>query len=107
MSTFYLLPSRPQVGRQFAELLSGLFPGTDWPRADWHDLAEALSTAAMSQPETYVIFAEDLPVGPSLEHGLMEYFGAEPGDEVVEVRPGQHLAEIAVQRWRVHEALAA
>ncbi len=107
MSRFYILPSRNQVGRQFAELLNGLFPGADWPRNDWHDLAEALGAAATNLPDAYVVFADDLPADASLEHGLMESFGAEPGDEVVEVRPGRHLADVAVERWRVHEALAA
>ncbi len=107
MATFYVLPSRPQLGQRFAELLAGLFPGTAWPREDWQDLAEALGAAAMSQPDVYVVFAEDLPGEQSLELGLMERFGAEPGDDVVEIRPGRNLAEIAVERWRVNEGLAA
>jgi len=107
MSTFYVLPPRPDLGRRFAELLAGLFPGTVWPRDDWLDLAEALGAAAMTHDDVYVIYAEDLPDDLSLEAALMDYFGAEPGDEVVEVRPGETLAEIAVQRWRVNESLAA
>ena len=107
MCTFYILPSRPELGQRFAQLLTGLFPGTVWPSDDWHDLAEALGAAAMSQDDVYVVYAEDLPEGPSLEAGLVEYFGAEPGDEVIEVRPGRTLAEIRVQRWRVNESMAA
>ena len=107
MSTFYVLPARPVLGQRFAELLASLFPGTDWPRDDWHDLAEALAAAAMSQADVYVVYAEDLPSESSLETGLLEHFGAEPGDEVVEVRPGRSLADVAVQRWRVNETVAA
>ncbi len=107
MSTFYVLPARPVLGERFAALLAGLFPGTVWPREDWLDLAEALGAAAMSQADVYVVFAEDLPSELSLETGLMEHFGAEPGDEVIEVRPGQNLAEIGAQRWRVNETFAA
>jgi len=107
MATFYVLPSRPQLGQRFAELLAGLFPGTAWPSEDWLDLAEALGAAAMSQPDVYVVFAEDLPADQALELALTERFGAEPGDEVNEIRPGRNLAEIAVERWRVNEGLAA
>ena len=107
MSTFYVLPARPVLGQRFAELLTALFPGTVWPREDWHDLAEALGAAALSQADAYIVYAEDLPVGPSLECGLIECFGAEPGDEVIEVRPGTGLTEIAVQKWRVNETVAA
>jgi hypothetical protein len=107
MATFYLLPARARLGQRFAELLAGLFPGTSWPGEDWHDLGEALGSAAVGQGEAYVIYAEDLPEGDNLEAALMFYFGAEPGDEVVEVQVGRSLAEIAVQRWRMNEALAA
>jgi|SRR5262245_11220642 len=107
MATFYVLPSRPQLGQRFAELLAGLFPGTSWPREDWLDLAEALGAAAMSQPNNFVVFADDLPVDQALEPSLIERFGADAGDEVVEVRLGRHLAEIGIERWRVNESLAA
>lgn len=107
MATFYVLPSRPRLGQRFAELLTGLFPGTTWPREDWLDLAEALGAAAMSQPNIFVVFADDLPADQELEPSLIERFGAEAGDEVVEVRPGRHLAELGVERWRVNESLAA
>lgn len=107
MSTFYVLPARPVLGQRFAELLARVFPGTDWPRDDWRDLAEALGAAAMSQADVYVVYAEDLPDSLSLEVGLMEHFGAEPGDEIIEVQPGRSLAEIEVQKWRVNESLAA
>ena len=107
MSTFYVLPARPVLGQRFAELLAGVFPGTDWPSEDWSDLAEALGAAAMSQADIYVVYAEDLPASHSVEFGLMEHFGAEPGDEVIEVKPERSLAECKVQKWRVNEALAA
>ena len=107
MSTFYVMPARPQLGAHFADMLASLFPGTAWPREDWLDLAEALGAAAMGQSECYVVYAEDLPADTTLENGLIEFFGAEPGDEVIEVRLGRNLAEIATERWRIHESVAA
>jgi hypothetical protein len=107
MATFYVLPSRPQLGQRFAELLGGLFPSTAWPREDWLDLAEALGAAATSQPDVFVVFAEDLPADRELGPSLIERFGAEAGDDVVEIRLGRNLADVAVERWRVNESLAA
>jgi hypothetical protein len=107
MSTFYVLPARPQLGQRFAELLTTLFPGTLWEPADWPDLGEALGAAAMCQPDLYIVYSEDLPADLSLEDGLIYAFGAEPGDQVIESKPGRGLTNVAIQRWRVGEALAA
>jgi hypothetical protein len=83
MATFYLLPPRPQLGKQFGELLEGLFPGLTWPRSSWNDLAESLAAAAHGNGDRYVVFAEDLPDDVPIEEGLALYFGAEPGDEII------------------------
>ncbi len=107
MSTFYLMPARPRVGQLFAELLGRLFPGTDWPAGDWHDLAEALGAAAMSQPDVYVVFAEELPADEDVENGLRLAFGAEPGDEVIEVQLGGTLGLVRAECWRIQQAQAA
>ncbi len=61
MSTFYLLPARPQLGRHFGQYLETLFPGLSWPRSVWNDLAEALGSQAHCHPEVYVVYREDLP----------------------------------------------
>ena len=48
-----------------------------------------------------MVFREDLPEGVALQEALLDDFGAEPGDEVVEVN-GYY-----VQRWRVGASQAA
>jgi hypothetical protein len=48
----------------------------------------------------HVVYREDLPSGEPVDQALRDGFGAESGDEVVEVRPAQAGA-ISSRRWRV------
>jgi hypothetical protein len=95
MSVFYVLPPRPLVGQQFARFLQGCFPGLTWAGACRLDLAESVSAAGQSNPDVFVVFREDLPEDCNLQEALKELFGAEGGDEVVEVTSS------ALERWRV------
>jgi hypothetical protein len=95
VSTFYLLPPRALVGQQFARFLHSYFPELDLATVSRAELAEFVSATAAQQPDLYVIFREDLPQNIELRRTLVDDFGAEPGDEVVEV--GHH----QVQRWRL------
>jgi hypothetical protein len=100
MSTFYLLPPRPQLGQRFGDFLTSMFPGLTWDRAVWSDLAEALGAAASCHPDVFVVYREDLPEGKIDSH-LADLFGAEKGDEVVEVRAGNGAGEVSTRRWRL------
>jgi len=94
MARFYLLPSRAALGRQFNDFLATAFPGLRYPSADWADLAEALGAAATAQRDVFVVFREDLPdVEPVT--ALTDGFGAEPGDDVIEIHAG------SAQHWTV------
>ena len=101
MSTFYLLAPRPVLGQHFVRFLQAYFPGLDWSFANRAELAEAVAAVAGRQPDVFVVFREDLPEGVALQQALLDDFGAEPGDEVVEVN-GHY-----VQRWRVGASQAA
>jgi hypothetical protein len=50
-----------------------------------------------------VIYREDLPREETAAQALVNGFGAEAGDEVVEVRPGGRPGEITTRRWRIRE----
>jgi hypothetical protein len=104
MSTFYVLPPRPHVGRSFAAFLQTWFPDLDWPRDAWADLAEALAAAAGDHPDVYVVYRDDLPEGEEPGRALADGFGAEEGDEVIEVVPGGGPAEVTARRWQVRAA---
>jgi hypothetical protein len=107
MAVFYLLPPRPLLGRCFAGYLQGLFPGLDWPGASWSRLAEILEMAADGQEDVYLVHPEELPPGEDVRRALADGFGAEPGDEIIEVRPGLRPGDWHVRRWRMDAAEAA
>jgi hypothetical protein len=97
VSTFYLLPSRPFVGERFAEHLKTLFPGLEWGSSSWADLADTLCAAA-GRPDVYVVFRDDLPDNEDPARGLADGFGAERGDEVIEVGPGTRPGDLTARR---------
>ncbi len=103
MSTFYLLPSRPLLGQRFAEFLQTVFPGQQWPREQWCDLAEALGATVARDGNVYVVYREDIPDGVALDEAMMREFGAAPGDEVIEVALGGRLAVLTARRWRLED----
>jgi hypothetical protein len=100
VSIFYLVPPRPQLGQQFAAFLQGCFPGLQWNAATRTQLAEALGATAQQQSDVYVVFREDLPEGADLQETLVNDFGADAGDEVVEVP-----AAGGTRRWRLGESV--
>jgi hypothetical protein len=95
VSTFYLLPPRPTFGHEVVRFLQSWFPGLAWTHVPSTELAESLGATAGQQPGVYIVFREDLPEGVELQQALRDDFGAEPGDEVVEV------ASACVRRWRL------
>lgn len=100
MSVFYLLPPRPFLGDRFAAFLQTFFPGMDWDCSQRAALANVLGDAAEARG-AFVIYRDDLPGDEAPMQALRHGFGAEPGDEVVEVRPGVRPGEVVARRWRI------
>jgi hypothetical protein len=105
VSVFYLLPPRPLLGDCFADFLHAFFPGLTWDRAARARLADLLGAAVLdacpSPVDVYLVHRDDLPAGEAPGRALADGFGAEEGDEVVEVRPGARPGEMTTRRWRV------
>ena len=95
MATFYLLPPRPLLADKFADFLRTLLPGLEVERTDPVVLSEILAEMAGKQPAVYLVHREELPEGEDAAAVLRDSFGAESGDEVVEVRSG------TARRWRI------
>jgi hypothetical protein len=104
MSTFYLLPPRPSVGERFAGFLETFFPGLDWESTTWSNLADLLASATAGRTDVYLVYGEELPEGADRSEALRAAFGAEDGDEIVEVQPGNQLGEVTTRRWRLTAA---
>ncbi len=101
VATFYLLPTRPSLGERFSCYLKNLFPGLQWCSNQWPDLADLLGTAVSGHPDIFVVFREEIPEGEHPGQALVEGFGAEPGDEVVEVQAGKQPGEVCTSRWPI------
>ena len=95
MATFYLLPPRPLLAEKFADFLRTLLPGIDLEGTDPATLTDMLVDLAGKQTAIYLIYREELPEGDDTATALRDTFGAESGDEVVEIRAG------TARRWRI------
>ena len=100
MSTFYLMPPRPLLRERSAAFLKQMFPGLDWSVTDTHHLSDWLTAALADYPDVYVIHREDLAEGEDTPTALKHGYGAETGDEVVEVRLNRP-DELTARRWRL------
>lgn len=103
MSTFYLLPPRPVLAERLTDYLGTLLPGLDWTRLNPADVTDWLGTAVNRQRDVYVVYREELPAGEEPRRALCDGFGAESGDEVVEVRAGPRPGELTARRYRLAE----
>lgn len=105
MATFYLLPPRPTLGDFLARSLESLLPGLACEGAGRRQLAELLLQGLVLRENVYVVHREELPAGESVEDGLVHAFGAEDGDEVVEVRVDRRGEGCRHLRWRIGETM--
>src|SRR4051812_43589300 len=101
MSTFYLLPSRSQLGDRIADFLHTILPGLDWDSATREDLTELITTVAEANAGVYVIFRDELPVDEPTSAALSDIFGADVGDEIVEMLPFGTSGASTSRRWRL------
>jgi hypothetical protein len=110
VSIFYVLPPRPWLAERVAGLLQTFFPGLGWDaerRAELTDLLGLFGVfvedaeKARGHADVYVVHREDLPAGEALDRALADGFGAEPGDEVVEVRPSGRPGATTARRWKL------
>lgn len=106
MATFYLLPPRSILANRLLACLGGLLPGVDWPIQARNHLIDAVTEAIPLADDVFVVLREELPVGESVQSALMAGYGAEPGDEVVEVRSHPTSPDVQYRRWQIQAEAA-
>jgi hypothetical protein len=89
------------LGARLADYLETVFPGLGWSPSGGTELLEALSTVASRHPDVYVVHRDDLPAGEPPARALADAFGAEPGDEVVEVAADAGPGVMSSRRWQM------
>ncbi|MBA2224993.1 hypothetical protein [Thermogemmata fonticola] len=85
MATFYLLPPRACLEEALAQLLHRFLPGLPLPEEGWELVVDRLATAAHWPADVFLVPRDDLPEEEPLSEALIAAFGAEPGDQIVEV----------------------
>jgi len=100
MATFYLLPARPILEDSLARLVGEWLPGLPAARAGM-ELADALQANVSRQRDIILVFREELPELTGSVEALRDGFGAEPGDEIVELRLTNEAGAVQAKRWRV------
>jgi hypothetical protein len=102
MATFYLLPSPRFLGQAFERYLRLLFPGLHWEESTLAQVVDQVSAAAALHPNVYLIQRHELPENEDAIQAVIDAFGAEPGDVIIELHAGARLGE-----WRIRRRLVS
>jgi hypothetical protein len=85
MATFYLLPPRAELARHWMDYLRQWLPGLEDPGIE---LVDQIIALVHRLPSVYAVFADELPNDGDVRGVLSAAFGAEPGDQVFDLRAG-------------------
>ncbi|MGL6076493.1 MAG: hypothetical protein ACRC8S_20250 [Fimbriiglobus sp.] len=85
MSTFLILPAREVMEHHLAAFVSGWLPGVPLPMDLWQTLVNEAVGLPGEHSTHFVIHRGELPGLGSVVEDLIAGYGAEPGDEILEV----------------------
>lgn len=103
MATFYILPPRECLEQAVADFARQVLPGVEMPETLWEHFLEAVSGEPL---DAYFIHREDLPGSADVLADLADAFGAEAGDEVVEIGLAVGSAAARVRRSAIPTAVS-
>lgn len=100
MATFLILPPRELIEHAVCSFADRLLPGFSVPAGLWERFIDDLVTPFQqeSTDSVFVLHREDLAEGSVME-SLVDGFGAEPGDRVIEIDSPRQAGPGAVRRW--------
>jgi len=81
MAAFYVLPPRPVVGEQIAQVVRAYLPGVRVTASDCVRFLELIA----ERSRTFLVHREDLPEGEDVATALRDGLGAGPEDRIVQV----------------------
>ncbi len=85
MATFFVIPPRECLEQAVAEFIARILPGLPAEPAVTDTLLAAVEFEANRAGDVYLIHREDLPGTRDVVNDLIDAFGAERGDSVVEI----------------------
>ena len=90
MAVFYLLPPKSMVAQRWGCFWRMVLPGAELPPGpsapDSQDWTEMLAQSAENRPGVFVVFRDELADPKDMVNSLRDGFGAEPGDQLIDVR---------------------
>jgi len=86
MATFYVLPPRGVLADRWSQFWQSLLPGLPLSPELPDELIRRIESAVGDLPDVFVLYRDDLPEELAVGSALCDAYGAEAGDQVVEVR---------------------
>ena len=105
MATFYVLPPRECLEQAVTAFCERVLPGVPVGSAACEAFLAAVSGELSAEDDVFFLHREDLPAADDVEAELTAGFGAEPGDEVVEIGLAAGSVPARVRRWAVGAAV--
>lgn len=107
MATFLVLPPRELLEHAVTEFANRLLPGLPKPLGLSDVLLAHVVASLHGGDGAYVIYREELPDTGDTVSVLVEAFGAEPGDRVLEIGAPRNLASASVRESFVPGVVSA
>ena len=106
MATFFVIPPRECLEQSLVGFLGRVLPGVPSSPAVVEALLGALELEANRADDTYFIHREDLAGFDDPVRELIESFGAESGDRIVEIGAAPASRAATVRRCTVRERVS-
>jgi hypothetical protein len=102
MAQFYLLPPRELVEHFVNEFASKLVPGIPVPSGLWERFISELTASVQASSDCFVLHREEVTTfGTDINDALIEGFGAEPGDLVIETELPRGKISAQTKQWKI------
>lgn len=106
MATFYVIPPRECLEQALVEFLGRVLPGVPTSPAVVEAFLGALELEANRAEDVFFIHREDLGGFDDPVRELIEAFGAEPGDQVIEIGATVSSRPATLRRCTVRERVS-